>query len=162
MNKIQAGESLSPLRVYFFFAPQARSGWCEERGCHSTETPSTREIFTSSSTSSSLRTTGSAPRNLWYVGHVVYVALQPVVPPHRESDSFPPPRRSWRTCCPHDQNHPSSPRTRKRSTCRISTRARAHQVNAGRPTTTAPTTRAATTGRGCSVPTSSVTTCQHH
>lgn len=90
MNKIQAGESLRPLRVYFFFAPQARSGWCEERGCHSTETPSTREIFTSSSTSSSLRTTGSAPRNLWYVGHVVYLALQPVGPPHGESDSFPP------------------------------------------------------------------------
>lgn len=102
-----------------------------------------------------------SPEKLVVCGTCCFVALQHVVPFHGESDSFPP-SRSWRTCCPHDQNHPSSPLTQKRSICRISTQARAHQVNAERPTTTALTKRVATTGRGCNVPTSSVTTCQHH
>ncbi|CAF88818.1 unnamed protein product, partial [Tetraodon nigroviridis] len=104
----------------------ARSGWCGERACRSTATPSTRGTFTSSLTSSSPRTTGSAPRS-----------------------------SCWRTSCPHGQTRPSSPQTRRRWTCRTSTPARAPPANAGRPTTTARTKRAGTTGRGCSVPTSS-------
>lgn len=56
-----------PLTRCVFF--QARSGWCGERACHSTETPLRREICTSSLMSSSPTTTGSALRSLWYVYH---------------------------------------------------------------------------------------------
>lgn len=65
--------------------------------------------------------------------------------------------RSWKTCCPHGQSHPSSVETRRRSTCKIMTSARArHLVTAGRPTMTARTKRAATTAREYSVPTSNL------
>lgn len=71
--------------------------------------------------------------------------------------------RSWKTCCRHDPSRPSSLGTRRRWTCRTTTWARAPaQAAAGRPTTTAPTTRAATTGQGCSVPTSSHTDTHTH
>lgn len=65
--------------------------------------------------------------------------------------------RSWKTCCPHGQSHPSSVETRRRSTCKIMTSARArHLVTAGRLTMTARTKRAATTAREYSVPTSNL------
>ncbi|XP_075884528.1 dnaJ homolog subfamily A member 2a isoform X2 [Nelusetta ayraudi] len=72
---------------------EALCGWCERRECHSIATPSRREICSSSLKSSSLRTTGSVPRNL----------------------------RSWKTCCRHDPSRPSSLRTRRRWTCRTTT-----------------------------------------
>lgn len=45
---------------------QVLSGWCEEKACHSTETPLRKAICMSSLMSSSHKTTGSALRSLWY------------------------------------------------------------------------------------------------